>query len=322
MLSWVCLRRNGSRKKTLKIARESLKFFVRAINMRIVVLGSSGRVGGYLLPHLRSCGHEVLGLSRGVGEDLHVDPTKLGQVSLALDKVKPDVIVNLAAQTNIDECEVCPQGAYLANVKIVENLAQWIENNGSLSHLVQISTDQIYDSPGPHKEDDIALINYYGFSKFAGELVAEKVSSTILRTNFFGRIQSPGRMSFSDWLVDSLAREEMITVFDDVYFSPLSLQRLVELLELVILKRQKGTFNLGSRDGMSKADFAFTLAGVLGLSTKNMSRGGVEKVDLTACRAKDMRMDSSRFEKVFKVELPTLIQEIQSLKRPCSHDAK
>jgi dTDP-4-dehydrorhamnose reductase len=319
MLNWVCLRRNGGRKTILKIAGKSLKFFLKVINMRIVVLGSSGRVGGYLLPHLRSCGHEVLGLSRKAGEVLHADPTDFDRVSLALDKGRPDVIVNLAAQTNIDECEKCPQNAYLANVKIVENLVRWIENNGNPSHLVQISTDQFYDSLGPHKEDDISLKNYYGFSKYAGELVAEKVNSTILRTNFFGHIRGPGKMSFSDWLIDSLVNEKMITVFDDVYFSPLSLQRLVELLEQVILKRQQGVFNLGSRDGMSKADFAFKLAEVLGLPTGKMSRGGVGTAKLTANRAKDMRMDSSSFEKVFRVELPTLKQEIESLKGayPC-----
>jgi len=282
--------------------------------MRIVVLGSSGRVGGYLLPHLRSCGHEALGLSRREGDDLHADLTDFGQLSFALNKARPDAIVNLAAQTNIDECEKRPQKAYLANVKIVENLVRWIENNGNSSHLLQLSTDQIYDSPGPHREDDITLKNYYGFSKFAGELVATKVSGTILRTNFFGQSRSPGKISFSDWLVDSLTREKMITVFDDVYFSPLSLKTLVELLEMVILKRQQGTFNLGSRDGVSKADFAFKLAEVLGYSTGKMSRGGVGTAKLTANRAKDMRMDISSFEKVFKVELPTLMQEIESLK--------
>jgi dTDP-4-dehydrorhamnose reductase len=285
--------------------------------MQVVVLGARGRLGSYLLPHLDLCGHKVLGLSRG-GDGLNVDLTDFAQVCSALDGMMPDVIVNLAAQTNIDECEISPQSAYLANVKIVENLVQWVENTGGLSHLVHLSTDQLYHSLGPHKEDDIAMVNYYGFSKYAGELAARKVNSTILRTNFFGRIRVPGKKSFSDWLIDSLINENRITVFDDIYFSPLSLQRLVELLELVIFKRLNGTFNLGSREGMSKAHFAYKLAGVLGLPTKNMTGGGVGTIKLTANRAKDMRMDSSKFENSFKVELPTLTQEIESLKNTCS----
>jgi dTDP-4-dehydrorhamnose reductase len=281
--------------------------------MRVVVLGARGRLGSYLLPHFDLCGHKVLGLSRG-GDSLNVDLTNFAQVCSVLNGIMPDVIVNLAAQTNIDECEASPQNAYLANVKIVENLVEWIENKRSLSHLVHLSTDQLYDSLGPHKEDDIALVNYYGLSKYAGEIAARRVNSTILRTNFFGRIRTPGKKSFSDWLIESLSNEKKITVFDDVYFSPLSLQRLVVLLELVACKQLNGTFNLGSRDGMSKASFAFMLAEVLGLPTKNMSRGGVGTVKLVANRAKDMRMDSSKFENSFHVELPTLTQEIESLK--------
>ena len=125
--------------------------------MRIVVLGAKGRLGSYLVPHLLLCEHEVLCLSRTEGDDWCVDLTDFGEVSAALDKMAPDVIVNLAAQTNIDECEMSPHSAYLANVKIVENLAKWIENSRNLTHLVQLSTDQLYDSHGPHKEDDIAL---------------------------------------------------------------------------------------------------------------------------------------------------------------------
>jgi perosamine synthetase len=281
--------------------------------MRIVVLGSSGRLGSYLFPFLRSSGHEVLSLSRRAGDDLQADLTDPGQVELALDKVRPDSIVNLAAETNIDACEECPQNAYFANVKIVENLVKWIEGNGNSSHLVQLSTDHVYDGLGPHAEDDISPLNYYGFTKYAGELLATKVNSTILRTNFFGRTQVPGKMSYSDWLMDSLTKGKKITVFDDVYFSPLSLQRLTALLELVVVKRERGIFNLGSKEGMSKADFSFMLAKVLGLPTENMSRGNLHMVDLVACRAKDMRMNSSRFEKVYKVELPSLTHEIQSL---------
>ena len=175
--------------------------------MRIVVLGASGRLGSYLFPFLRSCGHEVLSLSRRAKGDLQADLTDISEVELVLDKVRPDSIVNLAAETNIDSCEEFPQDAYLANVKIVENLVKWIGGNGNSSHLVQLSTDHVYDGIGPHSEEDISPLNYYGFSKYAAELLATKVNSTILRTNFFGRTQIPGRMSYSDWLIDSLTKD-------------------------------------------------------------------------------------------------------------------
>jgi dTDP-4-dehydrorhamnose reductase len=117
---------------------------------RILVTGSRGLLGSALVPHLRACGNFVLGHSRGREADIYGDLTDARQVSSALDEAAPDVVVNLAALTDVDECERKPQLAYLANVRIVENLARWIRANGSRTYLVQVSTDQVYDGPGPH----------------------------------------------------------------------------------------------------------------------------------------------------------------------------
>ena len=289
---------------------------------KILVTGAQGMLGCYLIPHLRACGYEVARHSRKGHMEVRANLTDADQVGVALDEIAPEVIVNLAALANVDECESHPQLAYLANVRIVENLAKWMRKDGNSCHLIQISTDQVYDGVGPHEEEDIALTNYYGFSKYAGELAAATVSSTILRTNFFGPSKCSDRMSLSDWVVQSITQGDPITVFNDVRFSPLSLQRLVEFVELFIAKRQQGVFNLGSKDGMSKADFAFTLAEVLDLPTKQMSRGTSDKVRLTAYRPKDMCMDSSRFEDVCGVELPTLREEIHSMKTAYIREAR
>ena len=281
---------------------------------RILVTGARGLLGSSLVPHLRACRHEVLTSARSGSAEVLVDLTDADRVMSALDEAAPEVIVNLAALTDVDECERNPQLAYLGNVRIVENLAKWMRESGNRCHLVQVSTDQVYDGPGPHKEDEITLTNIYGFSKYAGELAAAAVPSTVLRTNFFGPSRCPGRMSLSDWLVQSLTRGDPITVFEDVRFSALSLHRLVELVEFVLGRRQPGIFNLGPKTGMSKADFAFALAEVLGRPTRCMSRGTSHKAKLAAYRPRDMCMDSSRFEEVFGIELPDMIEEIHSTK--------
>jgi dTDP-4-dehydrorhamnose reductase len=281
---------------------------------RVLVLGARGLLGSSLLPYLQRNGYDALAHARTENGDIVADLTDPSQVTAALGKAHPVIVVNLVALTNVDECERNPRQAYHVNVRTVENIVNWMRAAGNSCHLVQISTDQVYDGAGPHREEDPSPSNYYGFSKLAGELVAGQVPSTILRTNFFGPSECPQRVSFSDWLVESLRHRRPITVFDDVRFSPLSLPRLVSLIELAMVKRQRGVFNLGSRDGMSKADFAFDLARVTGLSTERVSRGGSAQVPLLAYRPKDMTMDSSRFERAFGVTLPSLRDEIQSVK--------
>ena len=287
---------------------------------KILVTGAQGLLGRTLVPYFREYGYDVWCHARSEGTKgteehniVSADLTKPEQACISLEKVFPEVIINLAALTDVDECEKNPQKAYLANVRIVENLTKWIVKSENECHLVQISTDQVYDGSKLHTEDEITLTNYYGFSKYAGELAAGSVHSTILRTNFFGQSLSPGRVSLSDWLVESLRKEKEITVFNDISFTPLSIQSLIQMIELTINKHHSGTYNLGSKSGMTKSDFAFTLAEALGLSVKTMISNTSEKAKFTAYRPKDMRMNSSLFEDVFDVELPTLIQEVESI---------
>ena len=277
---------------------------------KILVTGASGLLGTSLVPYLIECGQTVFALSRATGTDL----VNSEQAIAVFEKINPDIIVNLAALTNVDECEIKPHLAYLMNVKIVENITKWIKLERKC-HLIQISTDQVYDGDVAHKEDGITLTNYYGFSKYAGELATSDITSCILRTNFFGVSKNKHRNSFSDWIVKELLKERKITVFDDVKFSPLSITNLVKFILLAINKKKNGIFNLGAVDSMSKATFAFAFAEELGLSTKYITRGCIKDVKLSAPRPKNMSMDSSFFATTFEVNLPSLTEEILNVSR-------
>jgi dTDP-4-dehydrorhamnose reductase len=151
-------------------------------------------------------------------------------------------------------------------------------------------------------------------SKLAGEFAAGTVNSTRLRTNFVGRSARGYRPSLTDWLYGALRRGESINVFDDVMFSPLAIGTLCDCIERCIIKRPVGVFNLGSHDGMSKADFAFAFANATGLSTKNLVRNDSSTVGtLAALRPTDMRLQCDKFEDYMNIKLPRLIDEIQVL---------
>lgn len=233
-----------------------------------------------------------------------------------LSQCRPGCIINLAGLTNVDTCELDPHSAYLLNVATVRNLCRWIKQESNDCHLIQISTDQLYDAPGgPHREAEVTIRNTYAFSKISAEIAASNVASTILRTNFFGRSRCIRRVSFSDWIYQNLQQGLPLQVFEDVLFSPLSSATLCGMIEFVVRQRPVGIFNLGSHDGMSKADFAYALAEELGLPNQTMRRIRLsEMTALKAHRPKDMRMDSSRFERQFGQQLPKLIDEIISVR--------
>jgi dTDP-4-dehydrorhamnose reductase len=151
-------------------------------------------------------------------------------------------------------------------------------------------------------------------SKLTGEFVAKTVSSTILRTNFVGRSMRQGRTSFTDWLYAALRSNTQINVFEDILFSPLSMSTLCKYIEQSVVKRPIGVFNLGSGDGMSKADFAFAFALATRQLTTNMVRiNSTSLTKLAAPRPTDMRMDCKLFEERMNLKLPSLIDEIKVL---------
>ena len=282
--------------------------------IKVLVTGATGLLGCSLVPFLQEFGHQVKRMGNTQASDLNIDLTSYEQTTRALNSAKPDVIINLAALTNVDRCETHPQEAYLLNVKIVENLCAWIKTAGQTCHLIQISTDQVYDGLGPHSESELTICNFYAMSKLAGEFIAGTVSSTILRTNFVGRSLCGGRASLTDWLYGALLDETVVSVFEDVMFSPLAISTLCDCIERCIVDKPLGVFNLGSQDGMSKADFAFAFAAALGLKTTNFVRDNFKSNStLVANRPADMRMNSGRYEACMGIRLPSLIDEVSRL---------
>lgn len=277
----------------------------------MLILGSNGLLGSSLCEFFELKHIDILKHSRNTDSTYKADLSDKKQVAALFGLIEPEVIVNLVALADVDACEV-PDNAYKGNVQILENIIYGLEQNKCTSYLVHISTDQVYDGSRYHVEDDVHLTNYYAFSKYAGELVASRVSGCSLRTNFFGLSRSSTKKSLTDWLYATLSDGDAIKVFNDVFFNPLSMVTLSSKIEKISALQLKGIFNLGSRQGMSKADFAFAFAEEVGLPTKKMKRVSIDEVDfIKTYRSRDMRMDVNKIEGALSEEMPCLSDEIK-----------
>lgn len=281
--------------------------------MKVLITGASGMLGCTLAPFLQGRGYSVIRHGHQGIADVSCDLTIRGETESMLTKLEPDVIINLVAATNVDECERQPNRAYLLNVRTVENLVEAVERH-QRSFLIHVSTDQVYDAPGPSTEDEICLRNTYALTKYAGELAAKRISSAILRTNFFGLSRHEIRKSFSDWLLENFLNARPFNTFENIVSSPLSMMTLSCAIEHVLRRPIAGVFNVGSSDSLSKADFANALAKVYGLSTTFMKKCNSTDVSLEAYRPNDMSMNSKKFEETFGFNLPKLEDEIEHLR--------
>lgn len=276
---------------------------------RILVTGASGLLGSTLAPTLARAGHRVVTHALRRSADATFDLTDEARTLSELDRMRPEVILNLVALTSVEACESDPVLARRMNVLTVENLARWTSRNpGTL--LVQVSTDMVYDGAGEQPEEAVRLTNQYAITKHAGEEAALAADATVLRTNFFGPSRVDGRPSLSDWILGRLRSGQPTPLFRDIQFSPLSLDTLGEMMLRVVAARIPGTYNLGSHGGMSKSAFGLALAAAHGLPTTHAE---VTDSRFAVHRPKDMRMDVTRFERSFGVRLPTLLDEIRRL---------
>ena len=271
-------------------------------------------LGSALVNFLKMDGFKTKSVSRISKTDYNADFTIISETQKIINDYKPNFVINLVALTSVEECQRDIQKAYLLNTKVVENITQVLSQDFPRVNFIQISTDHVYGSIGPHKEDSIELKNIYALSKFSGEIAARNIPSMILRTNFVGRSSVIGRESMSDWVVNSLKNKKSIKVFDDVYFNPITINRLSQIIGHLIETPIPGTYNLGCHDGVSKADFDFKLAQRLNLDVSLMERISENDAKfLHAPRPKDMRMDSSLFERTFSILLPTMDEIINDL---------
>lgn len=282
---------------------------------KILVTGSGGLLGSSLVPHLKSLGYVVEGTERS-GTRL-VDLEDGESVRSWLSLHKPQGILNLAALAQVDLCETDVNRAYRLNVRLPALLSDWICENSPSTKMIHISTDMVYDGGDePHIESDVCPRNVYALSKLGGETEALRCGSLVFRTNFFGHSKTPKKKSFTDWVLGELRKKAEISLFSDSWVSFIEIESLCEHLGLVLKKTEDakifGVFNLGTREGLSKADFVIALADFVDYPIRShMKIMKSTDFGFKARRPQNMRMDVSKFEKTFEVKLPNLKEQLQ-----------
>ncbi len=276
--------------------------------MRVLILGSSGILGNYL-SHFLSKKFKVF--TNGL-KKRRINLLNVVEVEKLLKRIKPKIIINCSALTSIDFCEKNKRTAFNINYKILKNTVDILKKNKLESKIIQISTDQFYNNKlKKHNKENINHIpNYYCMTKRLVEKTCIKNNLIVIRTNFFGKSNSKNK-SFSDWIYKSFKSDEKFYLLNDVYFSPLNLSTLSKMIKKIIKKIEvtRGIYNIGSRDCISKKNFAIKFAKLCNIYKKNYQ--SIDSKSLfTTKRPRFMCMNTQKFEKHFKVKMPTINSQI------------
>lgn len=219
--------------------------------VRVVVIGSGGRLGGAIVRHFRPR-HRVVAFDRK-GLDLS-RPEIIDDRLLPIDF---DLLINTAALTSVDYCEQHEKEAFLVNTEGPRRVAAICARKGA--RMVHVSTDYVYDGSEPGEKSESAALNplgIYAKSKLEGELTvqAELPSAFILRTAW---VFGPDRPSFVDLLLERAERESMVEAIADKFASPTYSNDFAGWLEPLIERCPGGgIFNTANSGGCSWQEYA------------------------------------------------------------------
>lgn len=252
--------------------------------MKVLVTGANGQLGYDVIKRLETEGIEYLGAGRNL-----LDITNEVQVKRVISTYNPDVVIHCAAYTAVDKAEDEKELCYAVNVLGTRYLAEACEEIDA--KMIYISTDYVFDGEGDKPfevSDKPNPINYYGQTKYEGELEVQR----ILEKNFIIRISwvfgSHGNNFVKTMLKLGKERDEISVVADQIG-SPTYTYDLAKLLVKMIQTHKYGIYHVTNEGYCSWYEFACEIFKQAGMDVK-VNPINTENYPTRAKRPKNSRL--------------------------------
>lgn len=241
-----------------------------------------------------------------------LDISSTQDVDDILDKYNPDIILNLAAMTDVDGCEQNSKRANQINYEGVMNLC-----DGFKGHFIQLSTDYVFNgASGPYVEDDPTdAISVYGQSKLDAEqyLMDSKIDYTIIRANVLYSYAPDTKASFLKWVVESLKNSKKINVVSDQWNNPTSTNSLAEFIDGISLSKAYGLYHYADKGVMSRFEFAQLIAKVFGLDSSLINPISSSDLNQVAARPLKSGLSTQKIENELLIQPPSVEASLSNI---------
>ena len=276
---------------------------------KILIVGAEGQLGRVLQNGLSPM-FNVIATTRYPSESSKrkrfvqkLDITDIESIQNIIKTESPNIIINCAAITNVDECERNRKIAYDVNVGGVKNLVKACSKNVK---IIQISTDYVFDgAKGPYDENDPTYpINYYGRSKLEAEnfLKGSLVDYTIIRASVLYGSQLNEKPNFFTWVYNSLKSNTPINAVTDQVSNPVWLQTFIDTILNAIIYKVIGIYHLGSDDYLSRYEFAVLIAKTFNLNQDLINPVDSKSVPFLANRPQNSGLKTDKIVKELNVK--------------------
>jgi dTDP-4-dehydrorhamnose reductase len=275
--------------------------------MKILVTGGKGQLGCEINKLSSNYNYDWL------FSDTHVfDLSDLKNINVFLDKSSPDIIINCAAYTAVDNAEDDFEPANTINHKSVELIAKWSNDNNC--KLIHISTDYVYDGSSliAVKEDTQANpVNNYGKTKLFGDLACLKnnPSSIIIRTAW---LYSSFGNNFVKQMINLMKSKSELNVINDQVGSPTFAADLAEVILRIINANnwKPGIYHYTNLGKVSWFDFAKDIKSIYGFNTSIDSISSQE-YSIKVKRPKYSLLDNSKIKNTFDINQKNYLDSLR-----------
>ena len=267
---------------------------------KILLTGGSSLLALNWALHARVNNHIILGLHQRVvslsgTESVSISLDSEEELKKALDAICPDLIIHTAGLTSVEICESDPKLAEQVNTISAELIAKvaWERD----IKMVHISTDHLFQGNDQYIPEDqpVQPCNVYGITKANAEkaILAVNADALIVRTNFYGWGPSY-RKSFSDVIIEALRKGKSINLFNDVFYTPIVIEKLIEYTNNLIEKEATGIYHIVADERLSKFQFGMKLAMAFGLDTNLIKELSISDVPKLVKRPLDMSLSNKK----------------------------
>jgi dTDP-4-dehydrorhamnose reductase len=227
-----------------------------------MLYGAGGRIGWELRRSLAPLG-DLIALDIRRPAEFNSDVTKTDQVRGTLRSLRPDVIINAAAYTNVDGAEAAQQRAFNVNGTAPGVIAE--EAAALDCWMIHYSTDYIFDGSkiGAYVESDApSPLNVYGHSKLQGEQAvrAKCRKHFLFRTSW---IHCPRRPSFAAAIIERARLQPTLEVVEDQVGAPTGADLVADVTAHAVRavgrgswRHLSGVYNLTASGAVSRDEYA------------------------------------------------------------------
>lgn len=286
---------------------------------RVLITGGSGLLALNWALAIRDSHAVTLGLHErqislhGV-QSRPIDLESADSLAEVFDQARVGMVVHTAGLTNVDECEAKPDLARHINVGLAVNVARAC---AKLSlPLVHVSTDHLF--PGTElmytEVSPVAPINVYGQTKAEAELQVLRIhpQALVMRTNFYGWGTSY-RRSFSDLVIRGLRSGNELTLFEDVFYTPILIEAAASAAHELVKMKECGIFHIVGDERISKYEFGLKVAKEFGLDTRLIKAGLLADQPALIQRPHDMSLSNRKIGALLGRKLGGISEQIARL---------